>query len=223
MSYDDIYSEWTPWSRCRKRCKQVRTRVCIAQEYCSSTILKEERNCTGGRCKKIPEIQSNQNIHQENGHKGKAQFRVLYHLQGFVYSQWSEWSPCTKSCRTRRYRACEMTSVCGNSVIQEDAICYIKGSQCEQLYNQKKEAQYDDLADLDLGIYDNIDNMNCGVPSVDNIASNLRIIGGRESSKGSWPWMVAILNKHHEPFCGGTLITPQFVLTAGIIIDLYGM
>ena len=42
----------------------------------------------------------------------------------------------------------------------------------------------------------------------------LRIIGGREATRGHWPWQVAILNKYKEVFCGGTLIAPGWVLTA---------
>ena len=39
-------------------------------------------------------------------------------------------------------------------------------------------------------------------------------IGGRESQHGKWPWQVAILNKYREPFCGGTIVAPGWVLTA---------
>lgn len=55
---------------------------------------------------------------------------------------------------------------------------------------------------------------NCGRKLISDLSSNLRIIGGRESTPGSWPWQVMILNKFYEPFCGGTLIHPEFVLTA---------
>jgi len=58
------------------------------------------------------------------------------------------------------------------------------------------------------------DYATCGRKHVSDISSRLRIIGGRESRQGSWPWQVMILNKYYEPFCGGTLIHPQFVLTA---------
>ncbi|XP_074594184.1 trypsin-like [Brevipalpus obovatus] len=55
---------------------------------------------------------------------------------------------------------------------------------------------------------------NCGLSSSPDNSHRLRIIGGREASRGSWPWQVALLNHHSIPYCGGTIITPQFVLTA---------
>ncbi|OQR66915.1 proclotting enzyme precursor-like [Tropilaelaps mercedesae] len=42
----------------------------------------------------------------------------------------------------------------------------------------------------------------------------LRIIGGQATWKGKWPWQVALLNRNREPFCGGTLVAPGWVLTA---------
>ena len=223
LSYDDIYSEWSKWSKCRRRCKQVRTRHCVSSDYCGSTILKEERSCKGGKCLLNDNITSAPD--QEVPHRGKgrsSQFRVLYHLQSYVYSQWSEWSSCTSACRTRRSRICVMKQICGNSIIQEDALCYMPDSQCEKLYKGKRkneansatiETSNNTTEPIEV---DALDNLNCGTSSIVNdISANLRIIGGRESMKGRWPWMVSILNRYHEPFCGGTIISPQFVITAG--------
>jgi secreted trypsin-like serine protease len=42
-----------------------------------------------------------------------------------------------------------------------------------------------------------------------------RVIGGRESDEGDWPWMAAlILKDESEQYCAGSLINDQFVLTA---------
>ena len=94
-------------------------------------------------------------------------------------------------------------------------------SQCEKLYKGKRKnevnsASVDIPNNITQEVIDPIDDLNCGISSIINdMASNLRIIGGRESAKGRWPWMVSILNRYHEPFCGGTIISPQFVITAG--------
>ena len=42
----------------------------------------------------------------------------------------------------------------------------------------------------------------------------LNFLGGRETVSGKWPWQVAIVNRNKEVFCGGTLIHPEWVLTA---------
>lgn len=185
-------------------------------------MVKEERGCTGGRCQlKTESISNTTGDAPDINHRGRGrsstEFRVLYHLQSFIYSQWSEWSPCTKNCRTKRYRACELTAVCGNSIIQEDALCYVEGSHCEKLYKEKK-SKLDIPSKEDSGYNEAngelLDDEKCGIPGVKDMSTNLRIIGGREATKGRWPWQVAVLNKFHEPFCGGTLLSSQFILTA---------
>ncbi|KAM7313037.1 proclotting enzyme isoform X1 [Ixodes scapularis] len=56
---------------------------------------------------------------------------------------------------------------------------------------------------------------NCGVAS----SALVRIVGGRESNLGAWPWITLLFIDVHgngvrSPLCGGALITPQHVLTA---------
>lgn len=41
-----------------------------------------------------------------------------------------------------------------------------------------------------------------------------RIVGGRESEQGEWPWMVSLrFNGGQE--CGGFILSERFVLAAG--------
>jgi len=48
------------------------------------------------------------------------------------------------------------------------------------------------------------------------LTSETRIVGGRETERGRYPYQVALMQGHKDtPFCGGTLIHPQWVLTAG--------
>jgi len=43
---------------------------------------------------------------------------------------------------------------------------------------------------------------------------NVRIVGGTEAPKGAWPWQVMLKRRNGGQFCGGTLIHPQWVVTA---------
>uniref|UniRef100_A0A3P9P3R9 chymotrypsin n=1 Tax=Poecilia reticulata TaxID=8081 RepID=A0A3P9P3R9_POERE len=49
---------------------------------------------------------------------------------------------------------------------------------------------------------------DCGQPAL-----NTRIVGGAEAPQGSWPWQVSLETSSH--FCGGSLISSEWVLTAG--------
>uniref|UniRef100_A0A8C6L2L1 Acrosin n=1 Tax=Nothobranchius furzeri TaxID=105023 RepID=A0A8C6L2L1_NOTFU len=57
-------------------------------------------------------------------------------------------------------------------------------------------------------------------PGCGKAALNTRIIGGQDASPGSWPWQVA-LKWSGFAYCGGSLITNQWVLTAAHCITSY--
>ena len=46
-----------------------------------------------------------------------------------------------------------------------------------------------------------------------------RIVGGRLVPRGKWPWMVVLINRRGEQFCGGALISKQWVITAAHCLD----
>lgn len=41
-----------------------------------------------------------------------------------------------------------------------------------------------------------------------------RIVGGQKAKKNSWPWQAMLRRKNGGQFCGGSLISPNYVLTA---------
>ncbi|PIO30182.1 hypothetical protein AB205_0139380, partial [Aquarana catesbeiana] len=51
----------------------------------------------------------------------------------------------------------------------------------------------------------------CGSPLVSS-----RIVGGTDSLDGEWPWQVALMDNEAgaEYICGGSLISPEWVMTA---------
>ncbi|XP_077303205.1 serine protease 27-like [Lithobates pipiens] len=56
----------------------------------------------------------------------------------------------------------------------------------------------------------------CGSPLVSN-----RIVGGTDSLDGEWPWQVAVIDNvlDGEYLCGGSLISPEWVMTAAHCIN----
>ena len=41
-----------------------------------------------------------------------------------------------------------------------------------------------------------------------------RIVGGTEAPKGAWPWQAQVRTSSGFTFCGGTLVHPEWVITA---------
>ncbi|XP_075796660.1 chymotrypsin-like protease CTRL-1 [Pelodiscus sinensis] len=55
----------------------------------------------------------------------------------------------------------------------------------------------------------------CGVPAIQPNLGNLqRIVNGEDAVPGSWPWQVSLQTNTGFHFCGGSLISPTWVVTA---------
>lgn len=57
---------------------------------------------------------------------------------------------------------------------------------------------------------------SCGVSTY----SQSRVIAGENSHAGQWPWQAGLLSKGRF-FCGGSLIAPEWVLTAAHCVHYY--
>merc|ERR1711892_1396008 len=56
------------------------------------------------------------------------------------------------------------------------------------------------------------------------ISSDLmqRIVGGIVSEKNRWPWMVTLDDRDGNHYCGGSIISSRFILTAAHCINING-
>ncbi|KAJ8270711.1 hypothetical protein GJAV_G00118370 [Gymnothorax javanicus] len=61
--------------------------------------------------------------------------------------------------------------------------------------------------------------LGCGQPKTKPRKCFGRIVGGCESKPHSWPWQISLRTNFHQHFCGGTLIKPQWVLTAAHCLE----
>ncbi|KAG9347515.1 hypothetical protein JZ751_005083 [Albula glossodonta] len=61
--------------------------------------------------------------------------------------------------------------------------------------------------------------VECGQPKEKPRRCFGRIVGGCKSKPHSWPWQISLRTSTHLHFCGGTLIKPQWVLTAAHCLE----
>ncbi|XP_026328499.1 vitamin K-dependent protein C [Hyposmocoma kahamanoa] len=155
------------------------------------------------------------------------------------FSPWSSWSTCSNKCTTVRRRQCHIRNICGRKMIRQSAYCYLEGSYCHKWIRSRMQRRKDPEYTRDiqdewmpppaLAIHPEDSHTTrtqvteCGklgryrsyaARKRAHMQSMIRIIGGRPAPPGKWPWQVAVLNQYKEAFCGGTLISLRWVVTA---------
>ncbi|PAA72835.1 hypothetical protein BOX15_Mlig028362g1 [Macrostomum lignano] len=114
-----------------------------------------------------------------------------------TYGEWNAWGFCTNKCKQYRRRTCESKNFLW---------------PCNNIFQQQDCFTGDCLINI------NLTTVECGQRR-DPVVQ--RIFGGVESQPHSWPWHVRLVRNRRnrryggvQQICGGTLIHPQFVLTA---------
>ncbi|CAG9814512.1 unnamed protein product [Phaedon cochleariae] len=222
----EAFSEWTSWSRCQD-CIQRRMKVCISIA-CYGSRMYEERPCQKKRCKRKRKMKETFNI----VHLNESSRYLIKQAPADIWSRWSEWWTCTVDCRTFRMRRCKKPGRCNKEIQREDAYCYHEKSNCEVYvlnlmgnqnnFHDNRRYEYsnnDEDTVVSKPRRNNYSEKKCGIAS--RKSKMLKIIGGTEAKRYKWPWHVAVLNQYREVFCGGTLISPRWVLTANHCIRKY--
>ncbi|XP_051711119.2 plasminogen [Oryctolagus cuniculus] len=62
---------------------------------------------------------------------------------------------------------------------------------------------------------------DCGKPKVEPKKCPGRVVGGCVANPHSWPWQISLRTRTGQHFCGGTLIAPEWVLTAAHCLEKY--
>ncbi|XP_075970612.1 chymotrypsinogen 2 [Anticarsia gemmatalis] len=237
-SKQNLYSAWGRWSECQGG-RKTRRRHCLRRQICGDALRIEIASCQHShrpRQLNKPQLGKTETrfiipqLRQLNSEDVQKRFR------GF--SPWSSWTACSKRCITVRRRHCVRRAICGRQVVRQSAYCYMEGSYCHLWIRSKMQRRKDPGYTL---VQSN--QMSTPAPAIhpeDSKASPpapvcgrlgryrgsasarlrqrmrdmVRIIGGRPAPPGKWPWQVAVLNRYKEAFCGGTLVSLRWVVTA---------
>lgn len=88
----------------------------------------------------------------------------------------------------------------------------VNGPWCYTM-NPRKLFDYCDIPQCASGSFD------CGKPQVEPKKCPGRVVGGCVANPHSWPWQISLRTRFGKHFCGGTLISPEWVLTAAHCLE----
>ena len=162
------YTKWSKWTKCSPKCTTRRFKKCTprARGICGQEIIREVAYCyTEGS---FCEEWINTQLHQIN-------------------SQQVETKPTVKPTRpSKPQRADRRTESPSLNSVSQDFDSYLSNGIA--MTSNKNRWQADNVKPQ---------NFQCGFPSIRNKGKSfsLKILGGKISRRGQWPWQVVILNR----------------------------
>uniref|UniRef100_A0A8C0U1W9 coagulation factor Xa n=1 Tax=Cyanistes caeruleus TaxID=156563 RepID=A0A8C0U1W9_CYACU len=90
----------------------------------------------------------------------------------------------------------------------------INNGDCEQFCSVRRDGRKDVLCSCADGYALAEDGKRCVTPYVDT-----RIVGGDECPPGQCPWQAVLIDEEGKVFCGGTVLSENFILTAAHCIN----
>lgn len=187
---DNPYSKWSRWSKCTAKCTTRRFKRCKVPSICGNDIIREVAYCytEGSFCE---EWIGNQ-LYQNNKSPPA------------IATTTGTTPKPTKPPRQQNALVAHHQSARSRSDVDQD------NSIAQPAYGNRRSFLQPEYMPQEI---------TCGLPmmrtkSKKYMYNMLRIIGGKTSKRGQWPWQVAILNRFKEAFCGGTLVAPRWILTA---------
>ena len=149
------FSEWSEWSNCSTKCTQRRRRQCLTPGACGRNVIIEKRECPEKKLADGSLIESCQ-PKRDARHQTflKRLLSDIYDpareeesaltMEEFLYSDWTIWSRCSRTCRQKRFKECQFPLLCGRKLILEERGCYPEGTRCSEMkrnnetYNRTK-------------------------------------------------------------------------------------
>ncbi|XP_064083370.1 transmembrane protease serine 6-like [Macrobrachium nipponense] len=228
MLADLLYEEDVPWGRCTRSCKTSRHRECVYRSLCGTELLSEEAFCyaPGSKCEKEVNsflesegyviVEYTPEDVDEEADADAAAVDDAYVPEEYDFAEDDDYESvlypdAEENTYGDYYDYGWVDYLLGNTGDTDEAQPGPDANDYE--YEEEEEEEEEDDGDRTPGDADEVPFEGCGIRRV-KTSDKLRILGGRIAVKGAWPWQVAVMNRFKETFCGGTLIAPQWVMTA---------
>lgn len=184
------------------------------KEVClkNSSVCDGNKDCEDGRDERQC-LRLNQSSNMESEGKLEIYSRESNSWLPVCGTDWDSSDMSYKACNILGYKDVNETRIRDENEVAFKRISLKSSEDKKQMKSifikSKKKCDGDNVT-----VYLKCQNYMCGISHVP-VKPSLRIVGGKESVPGSWPWLAALHGGPDEVFfCGGVLISPWWVLSA---------